>query len=160
MKIAIHQPEHLPWLGYFHRMLNVDSFVILDVVQYEKENFQNRNKILCPNKDWTWVGVPVKLNGFMNCTIKDMEVNDTQPNWKEKYWNKVSEAYRKYPYFDKIGSDLKEIIFSNHSKLLQLNMDIIQLFRKHLDIKTPIVYASDLDVQVEKQNYFYPFARS
>lgn len=150
MRIAIHQPEHLPWLGYFHRMLNVDTFVILDTVQYEKENFQNRNKILCPNKDWTWVGVPINLSGFMHSTIRDMKINDTQANWKEKYWNKVSEAYRKHSYFDKIGPELKEIIFSNQSHLLQLNMDIIHLFRQYLEIQTPIMYASSLNVTGRK----------
>lgn len=46
MVVAIHQPEHLPWLGFFNKMANADEFVILDNVQYRKRYFQNRNKIL------------------------------------------------------------------------------------------------------------------
>ena len=44
MKIAVHQPEHFPYLGFFQKMKEVDIFVILDDVQYTKGNFQNRNQ--------------------------------------------------------------------------------------------------------------------
>ena len=44
MKIAIHQPEHFPYMGFFQKMKAADVFVILDDVQYTKGNFQNRNR--------------------------------------------------------------------------------------------------------------------
>ena len=46
MKIAIHQPEHFPYLGYFKKMENADLFVILDDSQFSKGNWHNRNKFL------------------------------------------------------------------------------------------------------------------
>ena len=36
MKVAIHQPHYLPWLGYFAKWAAADLFILLDVVQYEK----------------------------------------------------------------------------------------------------------------------------
>ena len=36
MILAIHQPHFLPWLGYLHRMAQVDAFVLLDHVQFER----------------------------------------------------------------------------------------------------------------------------
>ena len=45
MKIAIHQPEFMPWLGYFHKMKMADVYVILDKVQFKKRYFENRNYI-------------------------------------------------------------------------------------------------------------------
>jgi hypothetical protein len=42
--IAIHQPQFMPWLGYFDKMGQVDAFVLLDNVQYKKNEFQNRNR--------------------------------------------------------------------------------------------------------------------
>jgi hypothetical protein len=44
--VAIHQPEHLPWLGFFNKIDQADLFVLLDVVQFRKNYFQNRNRIL------------------------------------------------------------------------------------------------------------------
>ena len=41
MKVAIHQPEHFPYMGFFEKMKSADLFVILDDVQYKKNNYQN-----------------------------------------------------------------------------------------------------------------------
>jgi len=34
MRVAIHQPHYLPWLGYLHRMAQADLFIVLDHVQF------------------------------------------------------------------------------------------------------------------------------
>ena len=52
MKIAIHQPEHFPYEGFFQKMEYSDVFIILDDVQYSKGNWQNRNKFLRVEKKW------------------------------------------------------------------------------------------------------------
>ena len=44
MIVAIHQPHYLPWLGYLHRMAQVDLFILLDHVQFERRNYQNRTR--------------------------------------------------------------------------------------------------------------------
>ncbi|MFL6564043.1 MAG: WbqC family protein, partial [Burkholderiales bacterium] len=58
MIIAIHQPHFLPWLGYLHRMAQVDAFVLLDHVQFERRNYQNRADILLEDEA-LWLTVPV-----------------------------------------------------------------------------------------------------
>ena len=58
MIIAIHQPHFLPWLGYLHRMAQVDAFVLLDHVQFERRNYQNRTMIRM-NDEARWLTVPV-----------------------------------------------------------------------------------------------------
>ena len=61
MIVTIHQPEHIPWLGFFNKAINCDVFVLLDNVQYEKNYFQNRNNIInsSENKNQL-ITVPVK----------------------------------------------------------------------------------------------------
>ena len=61
MIVAIHQPQYLPWLGYFDKIDKADIFVLLDDVQYKKNEWQNRNKILTAT-GWQWLTVPVKYN--------------------------------------------------------------------------------------------------
>jgi hypothetical protein len=36
MTVAIHQPNYIPWLGFFHKMKNSDIFVLLDNVKHSK----------------------------------------------------------------------------------------------------------------------------
>lgn len=81
--ITIHQPEHMPWLGFFNKMLKSEIFVILDNVQFEKNNYQNRNRIL-GNNGAQWLNVPTETKGHMDKTIREIKIaNTTQPNWKK-----------------------------------------------------------------------------
>ena len=45
MKIAIHQPNFMPWYPFFQKVESADIFVILSNCQFEKNNFQNRFNI-------------------------------------------------------------------------------------------------------------------
>jgi len=56
--VAIHQPQYLPYLGFFHKLLHCDVFVALDNVQFLRRGFQNRNKIKT-KQGWQWLTVPV-----------------------------------------------------------------------------------------------------
>ena len=58
MIVAIHQPQYLPWIGYFDKLDRADVFVLLDNVQYKKNEWQNRNRIRT-SQGWQWITVPV-----------------------------------------------------------------------------------------------------
>ena len=60
MKIAIHQPKHFPYMGFFQKMKAADVFVILDDVQYTKGNFQNRNRFKNINGDDEWFTISLE----------------------------------------------------------------------------------------------------
>ena len=57
MIVAVHQPQYLPWLGYFDKMAKADIFCYLDNVQYKKNEWQNRNRIKTA-QGWQWLTVP------------------------------------------------------------------------------------------------------
>ncbi len=76
MKIAIHQPHYLPWLGYFAKWAAADLFVFLDTVQFEKNGWQNRNRI--KTRDGArWLTVPVRAS--LGTPIKDVTIDERQP---------------------------------------------------------------------------------
>ena len=74
MRVGIHQPEHLPWLGFFHKMSMSDCFVLLDNVAYSKNDFQNRNRIRTSGTvaGWCWLTVPVLTKGRSGQKISDV----------------------------------------------------------------------------------------
>ena len=45
MRVTIHQPQFLPWLGYLDKIDRADLFIVLDTVQFKKNEWQNRNRI-------------------------------------------------------------------------------------------------------------------
>ena len=133
MKITIHQPEHFPYMGFFEKMKKSDIFVILDDVQYKKNNFQNRNKFLNKNNVEEFFGVQVEKEATKK-HIKDVGVIDGK--WRKKTLLKI-----KYNF----GLDVTQIY--NHNKLIDINMASILWARKKLNIKTPLVFSSDLKIK-------------
>ena len=77
MRVAIHQPQYLPWLGYLAKWAAADLFIVLDVVQYEKNGWQNRNRIKTPEGP-RWLTVPVKAR--LGTAIHDVTVDTSQPS--------------------------------------------------------------------------------
>ena len=59
MFIAIHQPNYIPWIGYFSKIKSSDHFVFLDDAQYSKNNYINRVKVLSPSGFGKWITIPV-----------------------------------------------------------------------------------------------------
>ena len=94
MIVSIHQPEHMPWSGFFHKMSLSDVYVLLDNVQYKKNNWQNRNRIVTRNGLQQWITIPVKLKGHMQTTIRDIKIND-QEDWRRKYLGRINDSYSK-----------------------------------------------------------------
>ena len=61
MKVAIHQPEHFPYLGFFQKMKKSDLFIILDDVEFQgRRSFQVRNKFLNSNNVEEWFTIQVE----------------------------------------------------------------------------------------------------
>ena len=97
MIIAIHQPQFMPWLGYFDKMDSCDAFVLLDNVQYKKNEYQNRNRIKTSN-GWQWLTVPAcyKFPQKINEVLIDNSVN-----WQKKHICALQTNYGKSPFFEK-----------------------------------------------------------
>ncbi|HUF94093.1 MAG TPA: WbqC family protein [Candidatus Limnocylindria bacterium] len=95
MKVAIHQPHYLPWLGYLAKWAAADVFIFLDTVQYEKNGWQNRNRIKAAAGP-QWLTVPVR-RAPLGTAIADVRVDDGQP-WRERHRRALEQAYAQAPY--------------------------------------------------------------
>lgn len=144
MIVTIHQPEHLPWLGFFHKMRRADRFVVLDNVQYRTNYFQNRNRVLGANGPF-WLTVPVRTRGHTAASIADLEIDGSQP-WAKRYWKSLQACYGRHPHFARHADPLQAIVESPRSRLADLNLAHIEALRAALGIETPLVRASELGV--------------
>ena len=146
MKVAIHQPQYLPWLGYFDKMDQSDVFVLLDDVQYKKNEWQNRNKIRNAEA-WQWLTVPV-LHEFGQ-RIYEIKI-DNKRDWRDKHLKSIEQNYSQAPHFNKNFSFCKEVLGRKWEYLVELNIDFTQQLKQILGINTDIVRSSTLGIKTDK----------
>lgn len=151
MIIAIHQPNFLPWLGYFYKILNADIFVIIDNVQFVKNSICNRNKIKDPNGNPFWITVPVRRSKGLMINFNELEINYA-PNWQKKIIKQIESAYHKTLYFKSYFSEFENIIKEEYVNLAQLNIILIKQACSILQINTPIYISSETGIDFGKKN--------
>jgi len=139
--IAIHQAEHLPWFGYFHKMKIADKFIILDNVQFKKNYFENRNRIYTP-QGLQYISAAVRMKGHLEKKFSEIELVD---DWKKKYIKTLKFNYSKAPFLNDISIIIDSIEQYDRMSLYKLNMLIIKAINSILDIKTEIIEASYLN---------------
>jgi len=144
MMISVHQPQYLPWAGYFHKIYQSDAFVFLDNVQYKKGEYQNRNR-LRTNDGWMWLTVPV-LNERSYPVISDVCVDNSQ-DWRRRHWRALCVNYAKAPYFKQYSGFFEETYKREWVKLVDLNIHIIRYILEALGIDTPIYFESNLGIK-------------
>lgn len=143
MIVSIHQPAYLPWLGYFDKIARADLFIWLDNVQFQKNSFQNRNKILTKDGP-AWLTVPVRTSGVLYETpLKDVEI-DNSKNWRGKHLASIRMNYGKAPRFDGAFSALSRFYEREWHTLDLLCRDMLDYFNVLLGVTTPIRRASEM----------------
>lgn len=141
MIIAIHQPNFIPWLGYFYKINHCDLFVLLDDVQYTKNSLINRNRIKS-NTGEQWVTMPVLHSGSFGQNINETHLMHFEKHYC-KFLRTLQMNYSKAPFVEEIMS-LFVIDDFSCDLLSVFNETLIRRVAEYLDIQTPIVKSSEL----------------
>lgn len=140
MIVSVHQPQYLPWLGYFDKIDKADIFVLLDNVQFKKNEWQNRNKIKTA-QGWQWLTVPV-LYQYPQM-INEVEIN-TREKWQHKQRQAILSNYKKAPFWGELERFLDEIFSAEWKHISALNIFVVRRLAKLLGIETPLFIASEI----------------
>jgi len=143
--IAVHQPQFMPWLGYFDKMDRADCFVMLDNVQYKKNEWQNRNRIKTA-QGAQWLTVPVKYR--FPAKILEVAVNQTV-NWRHKHLQALRTNYSRAPYWEKACGFFEDFYARHWEDLVAVNRASIEWLREELGIATELRIASDMVLSEE-----------
>ena len=147
MILAAHQPQYLPWLGYLHKIASADVFLILDDVQYKKNEWQNRNRIKSP-EGWQWVTVPVTYR-FPE-RIREVGIHRDSP-WRRKHREALGSSYARTPHFDEVMAAVSFIWEDPRGWewLWALNLRVIRAFLELGGIGTPLRLASEFSLPAD-----------
>lgn len=139
--VAAHQPNYLPWLGYFHKIAECDVFVFLDDVEYSSGAWINRNRIKTPD-GWTWLTVPVSGNSG---EIRSIEIAETD-DWADEHAKSLRFNYGKAPHYDELA-DLFATTYDREWRRLQaLNTHLIREIADCIGLDCEFVSSSEFGI--------------
>ena len=138
--VAVHQPQYLPWLGYFDKIDKADVFVLLDNVQFKKNEWQNRNKIKTA-QGWMWLTVPV-LYKYPN-HIDEVQINN-RIDWRKKHLRALEINYQKAPYFRNFFPEVEHFYAEDSDFISEANRASVLMLLRMLGIHRETEIASVL----------------
>lgn len=149
MILVGHQPNYLPYLGFFHKIYYCDVFMIVDHVQYVKRGpfgWISRNRIRTQDGE-QWLTVPVLVKGKFDQSIKDTRINSTLP-WGRKHWRSLQTNYGKSPYFSQFADFFDDTYNRKRWDFLcDLSVHCIHFLMKAFGIQKTVKISSEMDIQ-------------
>ncbi len=145
MRVAAHQPHTFPWLGFLDKIEHCDMFVLMDDLQFESQNFQNRNRVKV-NNGTTWLTVPL-LRGSQSQRICDKQIlnaRGSKDHWQRRIHLTLETHYGRAAHYDRYANELARVFSTPFDSLLAFNLQMIALCCEWFQIRTPVMLASRL----------------
>lgn len=147
MRISIHQPDYIPYLGYFYKIYLSDKFVYLDDAQYSNNNLHDKNRIKTANGETT-LKIPVEHR--FGDPINKVKTRDNL-GWKQKHLKTILMNYKKAPFFDEIYPAFEELLLRDYPSLSELNISINNHFIKSFGLTQNIFRSSELGISSSRE---------
>jgi hypothetical protein len=138
--IVILQSSYIPWKGYFDLMAVADEFLLFDEVQFTKNDWRNRNRIVL-NGRLHWLTLPVRTAGKFGMAIDRIEVSDDR--WATAHWDTLRQAYRQAPHFRSVAPVLEESYrtAAKLTRLSEINEHFLRSIATLLEVPTSLIPA-------------------
>lgn len=131
MKVTIHQPDLLPYSGFWFKMATCDAFVLSVHDQFQKHGYQRRVMMRGAWCSHQLVGKPSMV------PINTVEVAE---GWQQRIVDVIRGRYAGAAYLGSRGSELTERILASEGRWLhEVNIGMIEIVRDMLGITTPLV---------------------
>lgn len=146
--ISTHQPNYIPWLGYFYKIAESDIFVFLDDVQYSNHGMHNYHYIKTPQGPFRLKIPVIGSQGDIIYTILTRDELD----WRDKHLKIITANYKRAKFFEEVFSDFYDLIKCQYTNLATQNITIIKFFCGKLGIKTRFIEASSLKITSTRED--------
>ncbi|MGK0313802.1 MAG: hypothetical protein ACI86M_000011 [Saprospiraceae bacterium] len=149
MKVAIHQPNFLPWMGYFYKIAQCDTFVFFEDVEYTKRSFIRRVKIHKPHKvdEDKYLIVPLqKHSDFADIAELKLLID---PIWQRRIKAQIHQSYSKTPCYAQLESILDTFFTDKWEAeyFINFSTEIILHIARKLELECEWKYSSSLGIK-------------
>lgn len=146
--ISIHQPNYLPWLGYFYKIYQAEIFVFLDDVQFSKKGMHNYCYVKTPEG-------PYRLKYPVQQSFGD-KIHEVRANyelgWVDKHLRLIEYNYKRARFFSEVYNDYGDLLSKEFPNIAELNSTIIMFFAQRLGIEAKFVFSSKFRISLEREN--------
>lgn len=151
MKLAIMQPYFFPYLGYYSLLDYADKFIILDIVQYKRKSWMNRNRILHPNDGWQYIKAGL-TKAELHATINSVLLSSDK-GWIIRILNQLEHYKKRAPYYIQTINVVKTVLYDSKRTLLDLNFNSLKIVADYIGIACDIkIYSHDCEDVSSKVN--------
>jgi hypothetical protein len=135
------QPYFLPYIGYWQLINAVDTFVILDDVNYINKGWINRNNILV-NEQAKLFTIPL-TDASQNKKINEISISDDS-KWSASLLKTIEYNYKKAPFYNQIFPLIEESVLFSDKNLSAFIYNSIKIVCNYLNIETQIIPSSSV----------------
>ena len=139
--VVIHQPDFIPYLGFFHRLLLADVWVVLDHVQINRRGWTHRDKIKTQN-GMQWLTIPLQSAPRDSSINAILLAND--PSWCQAHLNILEASYKKAPFFAEIFPYCKDLYSHQFYNLSDFSLASVLMLLTLFDIDIVLMKSSDM----------------
>lgn len=136
MKLAIMQPYFMPYIGYFQAISAVDKYILYSNLNFIKEAWMNRNRLLMKDGRVYQFTVPL-LHKSSNQMIRDVRIDNSKP-WAKNLLLTIASNYNKAPFFAETYHLVEGLLNERYDFLYELNAACVKGIAEHLGIRTEI----------------------
>jgi hypothetical protein len=142
LTVAIHQPNHFPWLGYFAKIARADVFVFLDDVQFPKGSYVNRVQIAAADAPG-WLTAPVRVS--LGAPISAVAM--AREDWARAHRDKLIQTYRAADAFKVVWPEVEAwLAGASETNLASANAYLVTAIASRLGLERSFMWSSQLDI--------------
>jgi hypothetical protein len=144
--VAAHQPNFLPWLGFWDKLVRADVLVFLDDVQFPRRSagyWTNRVRLLVGGRP-AWATVPIVRSGAGVQEVREVAIDESQP-WRERLLRTIRHSYARAPHFADAFEFVRELVETRATRLAEYNELNVRRLARELGLDAgKLVHSSEL----------------
>jgi hypothetical protein len=155
MRVAIHQPNYLPWCGYFSKMRRCDVFIFLDDAEISPgQSYVYRSRVRNAQGP-LWLSIPTHRQP----EERILSVRFANPRWVYKHVHSLQSLYGKCPYFDEVFALLEPLYSDPGETLATFNMRAILRLSAYLGLPCQFYLSSEFCLEERRDDRLIALAR-
>jgi hypothetical protein len=143
-RLGGHQTYFFPYIGFFTVLNAVDIFVYGDLMQYQKQGWMNRNRIIAEDGSIIYINVPVK-RASRNTPSNEMLISYAQ-DWEATIFNHLGYYKKRAPYYKDVEDMLRDLFSRKYEKMCDISIASVDMVLERLGIEKSIYRMSELGI--------------